>query len=171
MDSIPSAFDPVPPNSTAPTCFGWWYPDRLLPVADSESLSEAIRNFRQTHILVQTPEGIALGSEGSCSFVPAQNGQQGLAIRAILPPLQIAALGDLGFCRKHGLRFPYLSGAMANGIGSVEIVEAMARAGMLGFFGAAGLSLQRVEEAIHRLKGSLGELPFGFNLIHSPNEP
>jgi hypothetical protein len=29
------------------------------------------------------------------------------------------------------------TGAMANGIGSVEIVQAMASAGMLGFFGAA----------------------------------
>jgi PfaD family protein len=60
---------------------------------------------------------------------------------------------------------------MANGIASVELVEAMARAGMAGFFGAAGLPPQRVEAAIDRLQASLGDLPHGFNLIHSPNEP
>jgi PfaD family protein len=60
---------------------------------------------------------------------------------------------------------------MANGIGSVEVVEAMARAGMLGFFGAAGLSLRAIEPAIDRLARNVGELPYGFNLIHSPNEP
>jgi PfaD family protein len=60
---------------------------------------------------------------------------------------------------------------MANGIGSCDIVEAMARAGMLGFFGAAGLSLERVEAAIERLQTNVGDLPHGFNLIHSPNEP
>ena len=47
----------------------------------------------------------------------------------------------------------------------------MARAGMLGFFGAAGLDLAVTEAAIDRLKLNLGSLPFGVNLIHSPNEP
>ncbi len=80
-------------------------------------------------------------------------------------------LGDAEFRADHRLRFAYLSGSMANGIGSVEIVEAMARAGMLGFFGAAGLAIPTVTAAIDRLCRSLGEMPFGFNLIHSPNEP
>src|SRR5262249_39746388 len=43
--------------------------------------------------------------------------------------------------------------------------------GMLGFFGAAGLSPVRVEAAIDRLQRLLGESPHGFNLIHTPNEP
>ena len=68
------------------------------------------------------------------------------------------------------LRYPYVAGAMANGIGSVEIVEAMSRAGMLGFFGAAGLSLDAIDTAITRLQSDLADAPFGMNLIHSPNE-
>jgi PfaD family protein len=60
---------------------------------------------------------------------------------------------------------------MANGIGSADIVEAMARAGMLGFFGAAGLPLDRVEAAIVRIQDGVGQFVYGFNLIHSPNEP
>ncbi len=87
------------------------------------------------------------------------------------PALSPENLGDPGFRREHGVRYAYATGAMANGIASVELVEAGARAGLLSFFGAAGLPLDRVELAIDRLKASLGALPHGFNLIHSPNEP
>lgn len=80
-------------------------------------------------------------------------------------------LGDPSFRSDLGLEYNYLSGAMANGIASVELVAAMARTGMLGFFGAAGLSFSRVEDAIRRLKSEIPDKPFGFNLIHSPNEP
>ncbi len=88
-----------------------------------------------------------------------------------LPPLPIENLGDATFRSDHGLRYAYVAGAMANGIASVELVIAMARAGMLGFFGAAGLSPDRVAAAVSRLQSELAGLPFGVNLIHSPNEP
>jgi len=83
----------------------------------------------------------------------------------------VCNLGDPSFLGDHGLRLPYVAGAMANGIASVEIVEAMADAGMVGFFGAAGLAPDEVERAIDRLQTRLGTAPFGLNLIHSPTEP
>jgi PfaD family protein len=46
----------------------------------------------------------------------------------------------------------------------------MGRAGMVGFFGAAGLPAATVEAAVDRITRSLAGQPFGFNLIHSPNE-
>ena len=65
-----------------------------------------------------------------------------------------------------------MTGAMANGIGSVEIVEAMGRAGMLGIFGAAGLSLDRIDGGHRPAAGERSATqPYCFNLIHSPNEP
>ncbi len=88
-----------------------------------------------------------------------------------VPAYLLENLGDASFRADHGLRLAYVAGAMANGIGSAEVVESMARAGMLAFFGAAGLSLPAVEAAINRLTTNLGGMPFGFNLIHSPNEP
>src|SRR5437899_1371510 len=72
-----------------------------------------------------------------------------------VPAIRPGSLGDRSFLADHGLRYPYLAGAMANGIGSADIVEAMARAGMLGFFGAAGLSLGRIEQAIERIERSV----------------
>ena len=90
---------------------------------------------------------------------------------AFAPACRLEDLGDPAFRADHRLRYAYVAGAMANGIGSVEVVEAMSRAGMVGFFGAAGLPLVRVEAAIDRLSKSLGDSPHGYNLIHSPNEP
>ncbi|MBI5597821.1 MAG: PfaD family polyunsaturated fatty acid/polyketide biosynthesis protein [Elusimicrobia bacterium] len=89
----------------------------------------------------------------------------------LVPAVAPEALGDASFIKDYGLKYAYATGAMANGIASEALVEAAAKAGMLGFFGSAGLSPERVEAAIDRLKAALGDLPFGFNLIHSPNEP
>ena len=86
---------------------------------------------------------------------------------AVLPQ----QLGDPTFCADHGIRYAYLAGAMANGIGSVEIVIAMARNGMLGFFGAAGLDPPRIGREIDRIKREIGGKPYGVNLIHAPQEP
>ncbi len=89
---------------------------------------------------------------------------------ARLPATPLSALGDESFRRAHGLDVNYVGGAMANGIASVELVCALARAGMLGIYGAAGQAPATVEAAIVRLKAALGEIPFGVNLIHSPAE-
>jgi len=91
---------------------------------------------------------------------------------ASLPPLYPEWLGDRSFGQVHGVRFPYVSGAMANGIATVRMVVAMANAGFLGFFGAAGLSLPRITEAVNELRSTLGDSPgWGCNLIHNPHEP
>ncbi|MBW2690227.1 MAG: PfaD family polyunsaturated fatty acid/polyketide biosynthesis protein [Deltaproteobacteria bacterium] len=88
---------------------------------------------------------------------------------ALACPLE--SLGDAGFCRDHVIRYPYVGGSMAKGISSVATVEALAHAGMLGFFGAAGLLIEEVEAAIDQLESRAAGCSYGFNLIHSPNEP
>ncbi len=87
----------------------------------------------------------------------------------IVPPFPLENLGHPQVCQDYDIRYPYLGGSMAKGISSVEMVEEFGRVGMLGFFGAAGLSLEVVEAAIGRLQQS--GVPFGINLIHSPAEP
>ena len=90
---------------------------------------------------------------------------------AFVPACRLEQLGDPSFREAHGTRFACMAGAMANGIGSVEVVEAMGRRGMLGIFGAAGLPVEAVERAIDRIDRGPGDrFPFGFNLIHSPQE-
>lgn len=86
-------------------------------------------------------------------------------------PCSLERLGDPGFCSDHRIRYPYVGGSMAKGISSVAMVEALAQAGMLAFFGAAGLLIEEVEAAIDQLQNRAGGGSYGFNLIHSPNEP
>lgn len=95
-----------------------------------------------------------------------------------LPPLFPEHLGGSGFLEKHHLRFPYVAGEMAHGISTTSMVIAMARAGMLCFFGAAGLSVESVEAAITEIERDLGSADgkptggsWGVNLIHSPRQP
>ncbi|MBF0375885.1 MAG: PfaD family polyunsaturated fatty acid/polyketide biosynthesis protein [Desulfamplus sp.] len=114
-----------------------------------------------------------------------------LKLIAYIPPLPLENLGDSAFKARHNLRYPYIAGAMANGITSVQMVESMAKNGMIAFFGAGGLSLSEVEKAIVYLKQRLDKshltdttsyldysksyqsscLPFGFNFIHSHGDP
>jgi PfaD family protein len=60
---------------------------------------------------------------------------------------------------------------MAGGIASVELVKAMAGAGMLAFFGSGGLPIDAVEVALQALAKDLGDRPWGCNLLHNPAEP
>jgi PfaD family protein len=95
-------------------------------------------------------------------------GRPSMTVPAILPE----SLGSPEFRRTHGASYALLSGAMANGIASVDLVRSMVRAGFVGIFGAAGLGLDAIEAAIDTLKTDLGDAPgWGVNLIHNPSEP
>ena len=146
---------------------GWWDGGEP-PETNPDAMQAALRDMSRPVILLRTPDGLAIASGGTICF-DALDGSYRVA--AIAPACRPEQLGDPSFLADHGLRYPYIAGAMANGIGSAEICEEMGRAGMLGVFGAAGLDPARVESAIDRLQRSLGDTPFGFNLIHSPNEP
>jgi len=151
------------PNSPVP--LGRWHPDGAAPTADPTAASAILGDLGSPIAVVEGSSGItvARGSFG--------DPHSGLPLLAYLPPLRPAQLGSAAFLADHGLKFPYMTGAMANGIASADIVEAMSRAGMLGSFGAAGLSKERVTLALDRLQANLGDRPFCINLIHSPNEP
>jgi trans-AT polyketide synthase/acyltransferase/oxidoreductase domain-containing protein len=88
-----------------------------------------------------------------------------------LPGIRPENLGDASFTSSHGVRFQYVCGEMANGIATVEMVLESARTGWLGFFGAAGCTLDRIERAMARLRSECAQATWGSNLIHSPQEP
>jgi PfaD family protein len=159
-------------DSSAP--FGYWVPSQTALLVDTpEDFRDALADIKSPVVIVRTEHGLALARDGEIRLgslggaVPSS----ALPVAAYLPPMHPGQLGDPTFLNDHALRYPYMTGAMANGIGSVEIVEAMSRAGMLGSYGAAGLSIDRVSQAIDRLKSNLGDAPYCINLIHSPNEP
>ncbi|MCI0650282.1 MAG: PfaD family polyunsaturated fatty acid/polyketide biosynthesis protein [Planctomycetes bacterium] len=176
---------------------GVWRGDRAstAPAADGAALARALRALERPIYIVGDAAAPEVATAGEAHFggpeadaavaiaatrasirapartaVRASAGDE-LPLVAHSPPLPLENLGDPEFRAAYGLRYAYVAGAMANGIGSVDLVEAMSRAGMLGFFGAAGLAVDEVAAAALRLAASLGDAPYGFNLIHSPAEP
>ena len=109
---------------------------------------------------------------GVCLAEDVQNSTAGtsMLLLAHALPLQVAQLGDPEFMRIYGLNMAYMTGAMANGIASEELVIASGKVGLLSSFGAAGLVPSRIEEAINKIQQALPNGPYVFNLIHSPSE-
>lgn len=141
---------------------------------DSATIQESIR--RSTKVVWDpATRRTGLAGEGEIfSTVPSsvKNAQQ-YPLLGILPPLYPEWLGDRGFQETHGVRFAYVGGAMARGIASAKLVIELGRMGAMGMFGSAGLSPKAVEAAITEISEALDShgLPWGSNLIHSPNEP
>lgn len=144
---------------------GWW-----TGSLDPDAGTNALLNLRRPVYVVDRDGDLCFTSDGQASLETAQPGTAALPLCAWLPALDPARLGDTGFCADFGLRFPYMTGAMANGIASTDVVIAIVKAGMLGSFGAAGLPTAQVAAAIDVLQRALGEHSFAINLIHSPNE-
>lgn len=103
---------------------------------------------------------------------PGSVGAGGQTMLGWAPALPPGALGDPGFLHAHGVRYPYIAGALANGVGSVDMVVAMARADMMGGFGAAGLDLATIEQAMVDIQTALaGRTNYLSNIVHSPLDP
>lgn len=90
---------------------------------------------------------------------------------ASVPTMGPESLGSDAFRSAHGVKWCIVAGAMAGGISSADLVLAMAKEGLLGFFGAGGLPLAAVEEALQRVSSEAGDGAWGFNLLHNPAEP
>ncbi|HET8660112.1 MAG TPA: ACP S-malonyltransferase [Micromonosporaceae bacterium] len=81
-------------------------------------------------------------------------------------------LGSAEFRRAYGLRHAYVCGSMYRGIASTDLVIRACRAGVLAFFGAAGLSAPLVAGAVARIRAVVGErTTFGVSLAHDPVLP
>ena len=103
------------------------------PVTKPAEAQTLLGQLDQTVFVVRTPAGDGLVTQGIATLGQSSESNPD-SIRAILPPFPPERLGDPAFLADHGLKYAYMTGAMANGIGSCDIVEAMNRAGMLGSF-------------------------------------
>lgn len=155
---------------TAHRTAGYWLAGDEPPAESQAAIARAVERFREPTHVVLTPRGSVAAAFGG--HVRADAAQGALPWLGTLPPLYPEWLGDRSFNEAHRVRFAYVAGEMANGIATTAMVEAMARAEMLGFFGAAGLSFERVARSVDELVHKLGVdgAAWGVNLIHSPNE-
>ena len=150
---------------------GWWSGKASDIFSDSHVITEAVRTLSQPVYVLQDAIGRHVVTHHGEAVLSATKHGDMLPMIAFSAAISPSQLGDSGFCRDHGLRFPYMCGSMANGIASVEMVQAAFSNGLLASFGAAGLSVKEVSAAIDRLSRQLREGRCCFNLIFSPNEP
>jgi trans-AT polyketide synthase/acyltransferase/oxidoreductase domain-containing protein len=151
---------------------GCWHAGESPPEPFDASVQAALLNVTRPIYVVEHPQGLAVSQSGTAELCEGAGAAgRGMPLRAFVPPLHPQGLGDCMFKTTHGLRYAYVAGEMANGITSVRMVAEAGRAGMVGFFGAGGLMVPEVEEAVARLQIETPKIPFGVNLIHSPGNP
>jgi trans-AT polyketide synthase/acyltransferase/oxidoreductase domain-containing protein len=81
-------------------------------------------------------------------------------------------LGSAAFRRDYGLRYAYLAGSMFRGVASVALILRMARAGLMGFLGTGGLTIEEIDAALREIKTTLGrDGRYGANLLHQLDDP
>jgi trans-AT polyketide synthase/acyltransferase/oxidoreductase domain-containing protein len=145
-----------------------WPPNGPRAMFSPEGIADAVAKVREPIYIVADTSAGCMGVVLGRGPVPGDRQE----IVGLLPPLYPEWLGSRSFCAAHRTRFPYVAGEMANGIATTRMVAELARAEMLGFFGAAGLDLACVERAVDELVGQVGGgSNWGVNLIHSPGEP
>ena len=156
-----------------PACMGLqplgiWKPGNEAPVFCEAGLSRLSAGIRRPVHIVFDRGRLGVGQDGQ--IVPG-TGRGGYPLISSLPALYPEWLGERSFLETHGVRFSYVAGAMFRGITSADMVIAMARAGMLAFFGAAGLKPAVLEKHLLKIGAAVGDRNWGSNLIHSPAAP
>ena len=170
VSSIPDIIRPSEAMDMAGLSQSSWQKLNNAQICDLEQLPERLRQINIPFCLIEENSKPSIGLGGSIKLSDDDVGENSYRLLGFAAAQTINALGNQHFCQDYQINYPYMAGSMANGIASVELVEALANAGMLASFGAAGLSLVEVETAIKRLQDSLGDKPYCFNLIYSPNE-
>ncbi|MFP4345857.1 MAG: PfaD family polyunsaturated fatty acid/polyketide biosynthesis protein [Anaerolineales bacterium] len=134
---------------------------------EAAEIRERLGDLAHPCFVVKDGRGVGVTNEGHLEPRRAE-GLEALAVARPLPPQR---LGDPAFRETYGTGYAYMAGAMANAISGEELVIALGSAGLLGSFGAGGLTPARLETALRRVQRALPEGPYAFNLIHSPGEP
>ncbi|MGG6285205.1 PfaD family polyunsaturated fatty acid/polyketide biosynthesis protein [Leptolyngbya sp. AN03gr2] len=123
-------------------------------------------NLEQPCYIVRMNGQIGVTNDGLIGSETASSNQ--VEALVLLPSFSVQQLGDPTFRAFHRVQYAYQAGAMAGGIASVELVTALGKAGILSSFGAGGLPLARLEQAIVQIQQALPNGLYAFNLIHSP---
>ncbi|GAA1324668.1 PfaD family polyunsaturated fatty acid/polyketide biosynthesis protein [Pseudonocardia xinjiangensis] len=137
--------------------------DRLARTPDAAY--GVLADLDQPVYVIRDATGLGLTGDGGVAR------RTGSVVLAAVPPLPPRQLGAAGFRHDHGVEVAYQAGAMAHGLASPEMVATLARGGVLGSFGAAGLVAAKVDAGLARIAREAAGRPFACNLIHSPSEP
>ena len=134
---------------------------------DRHDVAEALDAIRRPVAVVGSahgPRAVVLDDSGL--LTPEIMGQD---VLAVLPPIYPEWLGERSFTATHGVRFPYVIGEMARGIATPRMTIEGVRAGVMAFYGSAGLDLPTIEAGVREIQDALGPDSggWGANLIHN----
>ena len=134
-----------------------------------QAIHQAILNVSEPVYIIDINGTPCVRQSGNIDLInnKISEGTECFTLQAYAPPLHPIELGNPDFKKRYGLQYAYVAGAMAHGIASVELVKAAGKLGMIGFFGAAGLTMEELKKAVVRLKSEAADMPFGLNLIYS----
>lgn len=133
---------------------------------DQQTIKTKLQTLDKPCYILKIGDQIGVTNEGHLS--PENN--PNIQLLTHIPPITLQQLGDPNFLAFHNVKYNYVTGAMAGGIASEEMVIALGQAKILSSFGAGGLPPERLETAINRIQTALPQGPYAFNLIHSPND-
>jgi PfaD family protein len=137
---------------------------------EQNAIKDKLLSLDKPCYIVRVADNIGVTNDGY--LTPADNASSAqVELLISLPPLQLQQFGDPNFLTVHAVQYAYMTGAMAGGIASEEMVIAVGKQKLLSSYGAGGLTPDRIETAINRIQEALPHGPYAFNLIHSPNEP
>lgn len=157
------------PHKPMKTLGSWTHDQQSEQCTSATSLSQALYQTNRPVYVTEADSGIEVHTDGQAQLGAAVKSPAQPLI-GYAPALTLEECGDQNFLAAHGMRYPIIAGSMAKGISSANMVIAMGQAGMLGFFGAAGLPLVTVEKTIFKIQQALPNGSYGVNLIHSPHE-
>ncbi|MBC2715520.1 MAG: PfaD family polyunsaturated fatty acid/polyketide biosynthesis protein [Desulfobacteraceae bacterium] len=147
---------------------GYLKSSRKRPETGMRAIHDAIFNLLKPVFIVDIDGVYGVCQDGKViindSYVKDSDNYR---LLSFAPPLHPENLGSSEFKNRYNIKYPYVAGAMAHGISSVELVKAAGNAGMIGFFGSAGLSLSDLQKAVIRLKSEAADIPYGVNLVFS----
>ncbi len=147
---------------------GYLEPSPNRPETGMQAIHRAISNIIKPVFIVDVNGSPGVCQDGNVTISDTSvKNSDNFRLMSYAPPLHPEDLGNSDFKNRYKIKYPYIAGAMAHGIASVNLVKAAGTAGMVGFFGSAGLCLDDLEKAILRLKSEAADVPYGVNLVYS----
>jgi trans-AT polyketide synthase/acyltransferase/oxidoreductase domain-containing protein len=132
----------------------------------------AVRENPQVDDFQQFNWNFAITSFGPLSFQHILLAHTTYRRGAVSTMLTKEDLGSAEFRKDHHITYAYVTGAMYRGTSSKELVIAIGKAGLLGYFGTGGLRLDRIAADLAAIQAELshGEA-YGMNLLCNIYQP
>jgi trans-AT polyketide synthase, acyltransferase and oxidoreductase domains len=104
------------------------------------------------------------------------NSQNGSSKNVVKPlkalNLKAEDLGSKEYKKAYNVKYAYTAGSMYRGVASSKMVIALCKAGMMSYFGAGGLSIEKIEEEIKTIQKELkNNNAYGMNILYDLSNP